>query len=331
MILLTICIPTYNRRVFLESTLQSVVEQATEEVEVVISDSGSTDQTDALVHAFQMKYSFIRYESLPYWFSADKNFLRVISLSRGKYCWFLSSDDCIAPGAIEKVLNCLRADPKLSGLSLNRICYDVSMEQIIPSDFPSILRRNMLFNNSNECIEKLFTYFPFLSGQVVRKSYWDSILIETDVQRNFYSYIHVLIILKIVRKYSHWMYLHDPLIKCRLGNDSFLGQGYYNRFEMDAVGFSQIIREEAFFRRLESKIVSRLLRIVVASHIIRAVLHLKDRSLMKKMICKAFVIYKSYPAFWLYIAWWWGVPSICARCLRFIYRITLKPFRTQTG
>jgi len=158
MTLLSICIPTFNRGEFLGSTLRSVVDQITEDVEVIISDNGSSDSTDTLVRSFQARYPFIRYEKSEQNLGADRNFLKVVELSRAKYCWLLSSDDWIVPGAIQKVLSCLRADPDLAGITINRTCYDVRMEQIIPSDPPSILRESVTLTNSDECIEKLCIY-----------------------------------------------------------------------------------------------------------------------------------------------------------------------------
>jgi len=172
-------------------------------------------------------------------------------------------------------------------------------------------------------------YFPYLSGQVVRKSYWDSLLLDTDVKRDFSSYVHLLMIMKIIKKHPRWMYVHDPLLKCRMGNDSFLDQGYYKRFEIDAVRYFEIISELNFSRRLNRKIVSRLIRIVLFSHTIRAILELKDPKLTRKMVSRTFEIYKSYSSFWLYIAWWWIVPNFLPRFLRLIYRATLKPYRTR--
>ena len=43
--ILTIGIPTYNRRKTLEKTLNSVLSQITNEVELIVSDNASTDDT----------------------------------------------------------------------------------------------------------------------------------------------------------------------------------------------------------------------------------------------------------------------------------------------
>ena len=50
---LSICIPTYNFGEFIGATLQSIIKQATDEVEIVVVDGASTDNTAEVVRAFQ--------------------------------------------------------------------------------------------------------------------------------------------------------------------------------------------------------------------------------------------------------------------------------------
>lgn len=81
--LVSICIPTYNRAVYLKKCLDSLVCQSEFKrglVEIVISDNASSDQTEELGRAYQLKYSNIKYhrnrENV-----LDQNF--VLALSRG--------------------------------------------------------------------------------------------------------------------------------------------------------------------------------------------------------------------------------------------------------
>ena len=61
--LLSICIPTYNRAEYLMKSLESIVNQDNfnEEVEVVISDNASTDDTEKVSMEFCQRYSNIKY------------------------------------------------------------------------------------------------------------------------------------------------------------------------------------------------------------------------------------------------------------------------------
>ncbi|MBQ7453386.1 MAG: glycosyltransferase family 2 protein [Clostridia bacterium] len=83
--LLSICIPTYNRCQYLTKTLDSIIEQPefnSENVEIVISDNCSTDNTQNACLEYTKKFSNIKYhrniENI-----ADKNFPLVLSEGSG--------------------------------------------------------------------------------------------------------------------------------------------------------------------------------------------------------------------------------------------------------
>ena len=50
---LSVCIPTYNFGEFIGETLESIVGQATDEVDIIIVDGASTDNTEQVVHQIQ--------------------------------------------------------------------------------------------------------------------------------------------------------------------------------------------------------------------------------------------------------------------------------------
>ena len=61
---LSICIATFNRAAFLPATLDSMIDQLTDEVEIVIVDGASSDNTSAVVAPYLQRSSRIRYERL---------------------------------------------------------------------------------------------------------------------------------------------------------------------------------------------------------------------------------------------------------------------------
>lgn len=86
MYLLSLCIPTYNRAGYLEATLKSICEQSefnsTQDIEIVISDNNSSDNTESVCKHFIELYG----EQVKYFKNitniADLNF--ELALSRGK-------------------------------------------------------------------------------------------------------------------------------------------------------------------------------------------------------------------------------------------------------
>ncbi|MCK4789375.1 MAG: glycosyltransferase family 2 protein, partial [Desulfobacteraceae bacterium] len=101
---LSICVPTLNRARFLAETLGNVILQANDNVEIVIVDGASTDNTTEVVQRFKQKFSNIVYYRGEKNMGVDRDMARTIELSRGDYCWMLSDDDLLKPGAINRIL-----------------------------------------------------------------------------------------------------------------------------------------------------------------------------------------------------------------------------------
>ena len=102
----SICIPTYNREVFLKKTIESIVAQTYTDYEIVIVDDGSTDGTAEMLkrEGYPVRY-FWQENSGD---AAARN--KLIEVARGQYISFLDSDDLLPPDAIEKMVNVLPDD-----------------------------------------------------------------------------------------------------------------------------------------------------------------------------------------------------------------------------
>lgn len=95
----TVCIPTFNRRELLSRSLGSVLEQSFEDVEVIVSDNASTDDTEEYVRSIQDPR--LRYERLPANIGLFGNLSRCLRLGTGRYRVMLPDDDSMLPGNLE--------------------------------------------------------------------------------------------------------------------------------------------------------------------------------------------------------------------------------------
>lgn len=110
---LSICIPTYNRAAFIGETLRCLIEQATDECEIVVSDNASTDDTEQVVREFVARFERLRYIRQEDNRGLDGNYDRVVRLACGEYCWLMTDDDLLKPGAVAAVLEGTRQNPSL--------------------------------------------------------------------------------------------------------------------------------------------------------------------------------------------------------------------------
>lgn len=108
-VMLSICIPTYNRLKYLKELLQGFIAQIDEiaagGVELVVSDNVSTDGTAAYLKTIDRKY--FRFWTNETNIGGDRNFLKCIREAKGDYVWLVGDDDLIAPDAVARALKIL--------------------------------------------------------------------------------------------------------------------------------------------------------------------------------------------------------------------------------
>ncbi len=106
--LVSICIPTYNSSRYLKECLDSVAAQSYKNLEVIISDNASTDETVFIVNQYVERYRFkldINSKNM----GALANFNKLISLATGKYVAIYHADDVYNKNIVEESVRILNA------------------------------------------------------------------------------------------------------------------------------------------------------------------------------------------------------------------------------
>jgi glycosyltransferase involved in cell wall biosynthesis len=109
--ILSICIPTYNRAHYLENALLSILYQFKDDpelasqVEVVVSDNASPDNTKALVERYQSRIPRLTYNRNEENVGPDRNVLKAVECASGTYGWYLGDDDTIVNGALRTIVD----------------------------------------------------------------------------------------------------------------------------------------------------------------------------------------------------------------------------------
>ena len=112
MYILSICIPTFNRVSLLERTLLHLLEdlESNLNIEIIISDNSSTDNTQEICFKYCSKYSFIKYIRNNSNLGLDCNAMLAIKNSSSEYCWLLSDDDIPVKGTIARIIDSIKLD-----------------------------------------------------------------------------------------------------------------------------------------------------------------------------------------------------------------------------
>jgi len=115
--LLSIVIPTFNRQFELIQLLDQLAVEIFEtqnEIEVLVSNNDSTDQTSKCLEEYvsrQTDKMAIRCFTQASNIGAPKNLHFLIKHSRSKYIWAIGDDDLLVPGKLYEVLELLRTNP----------------------------------------------------------------------------------------------------------------------------------------------------------------------------------------------------------------------------
>lgn len=120
--LLSIGIPTFNRAARLRSLLHSLVHQcaaAAGQVELIVSDNASQDETAAVVAEFRAFFP-ITYSRNRANEGACRNLQIIASaLARGRFTWLMGDDDLVRPDAVARILAVIEAHPDVHFIFAN--------------------------------------------------------------------------------------------------------------------------------------------------------------------------------------------------------------------
>ena len=113
--LVSVCIPAYNHEKYIEDCLESVIAQDYKNIELLIIDDGSSDNTKQKILDMmpKLKARFVRV-----FFDSQTNMgtcrtgNRLYKNARGKYIYHIASDDMTKPKAISTFVSFLEANPE---------------------------------------------------------------------------------------------------------------------------------------------------------------------------------------------------------------------------
>lgn len=112
---LSVIMPTFNGAAFLREALESIVAQRDEEIEVIAIDDGSTDETVAILRAYQRALPLSIVEQ-PHGGNWAASTARGMAQARGEWLCWLHQDDAWRPGRLNVVKSMLAAHPNAAML-----------------------------------------------------------------------------------------------------------------------------------------------------------------------------------------------------------------------
>lgn len=105
---ISVVVPSFNQGAYIEATLRSVLDQGYPDLELIVMDGGSADETVGVLRRFD--------ERLTYWVSEPDAgqtdaINKGLERATGEILCYLNSDDLLAPGSLNAVARAFRQHP----------------------------------------------------------------------------------------------------------------------------------------------------------------------------------------------------------------------------
>jgi len=107
--LVTIITPTYNRAGYLAETVESVLGQGYPDLEYIVLDDGSTDETPTVVEKYRRQLTYLTHANMGEARTVNKGW----QMARGEYVGVVNSDDPILPELVRSAVEAFQEDPRL--------------------------------------------------------------------------------------------------------------------------------------------------------------------------------------------------------------------------
>lgn len=152
--LVSICIPTYNGAEFIAEALDSAIQQTYANLEIIISDDASKDETLTIVNSYKTKTIIPIYIHAHQPNGIGANWNHSVRKSNGAFIKFLFQDDVLLPHCIKDMMRLMLSNSKV-GLVYSQ--------------------REFIYESLTPKIESFIDYY----GAV--HSYWDAIDVDQGV------------------------------------------------------------------------------------------------------------------------------------------------------
>lgn len=126
----SVIVPVYNKEDYLKRCINSVLNQTYKNLEIILINDGSTDNSKGILTGFAREYEQIRY----YEFQRNYGVARArnygLSKATGEYVYFLDADDYLVVQAVEVLVDNIRDYSAIAGPLLKKTVKDSSIKDV---------------------------------------------------------------------------------------------------------------------------------------------------------------------------------------------------------
>lgn len=209
--IVSVIIPAYNIEKYISQTIESVIGQTYKDLEIIIVNDGSTDNTDKIIQEYAKKEGrIIALNQKNKGPSAARNY--GFSVAKGDYFCIIDGDDIMMPEKIESQINFLENNLS-ADFTYSKVYYFIDIINDI------YIRNLAVVNGSHNVYKKLLKYGTFITP--------NSIFFKRDVFDKFGGFDEEL---RSSEDFDYWLslsqkgvnFLHQDkyLTLCRIRSGS---------------------------------------------------------------------------------------------------------------
>lgn len=226
--LISICIPIFNGAPLMHKAIESSINQTYENIEIIIADDASTDNTKEMALNYAAKDNRIKYFRNATNLGPIKNFFNAFKMASGKFIQLLNHDDWLSKNYVEEGVKKFNAYPKtVAVISRSIILKEIKIDKkshfelnseitfkpgIYPTDYYikssykdvfaalfmlSLMRKNDLIEAMSFLIEAMTNNYPDYTSK------------ETKKFLNLGWGIDIIVPLKILTKYDFMVFTNN--------------------------------------------------------------------------------------------------------------------------
>lgn len=163
--LVSVIIPAYNHENYIEDCLYSVLNQTYKNIEIIVINDGSTDETEKkimkVIDGDKNRIHYISQDNQ----GVCRTLNRGLNIVSGKYIAFLASDDMWLPNRLEKQLRYLEENKHVGFVfSDSKFIFNSEVSDLKFSDYKPILKKLFSESHSNRNIYNDLLYENFISA-----------------------------------------------------------------------------------------------------------------------------------------------------------------------
>lgn len=314
--LLTIAVPTYNGAKTICCMMDLLMPQCSDEVEVLISDNCSTDNTPEIIAKYQKQFPYIKYIRNEKNIGPDANFLQCMKLASGKFVHLLSDDDVMMEEALPKILLYLKTYDDVGLVYLYTKGFRGNYISPENCSAPAKCPPEDIYTTDKILFMNYAGYYwGFMSSFIISKQYFD----EIDNPEQYFG--------------TYWLQSYIHILCCR-GKDAkvgivafpCIGAGIYvnvNNFDcslVDGFNYKKMLDFAVNVGNFDKKQLDKLFEwrlIFLASH---SIIKEKAAGIIKTSKKNIFSLTWKYPKAWYKLYPTYLLPQFLCRWIMFLYR-----------